>query len=341
MNDSTFQPIHEIGLPELVKKLEKYQGIPRTEIIKGSGDDAAIFSTHGNDSLSVTTQIFMEGVHFDLTYHPLNHLGYKTVTAAVSDIYAMNTRPFQLLVNLAVPNMHSVQMVEKIYEGIELACKDYDMQITGGDTTASHQLLAISVTAIGKGNSEQVIYRSGSVKGDLICVTGDFGAAMAGLRILMREKNEWREKGDHHFMPDLENYEYVIKRQLFPAARKDVINMFGDNGITPGAMTVVKQGLVNALRNIATASSLGAEIFLPAIPISLETRRVADEMEEDVDKYAFYGGEDFELMFTLPENKINELETHFDDFAVIGKLTDQKNLLIINTGGEDIIHIDL
>jgi len=341
MNNSTFQPIHEIGFPELIKKLGAYKGTPRKEILEGIGDDAVIFSSESEYSFSASTEIFMEGVHFDLTYHPLNHLGYKVVTAAVSDIYAMNTKPFQLLVSIAVPNMHSVEMVEKLYEGIDMACKDYEIQITGGDTTASHQLLAISVTAIGKGNKNQVIYRKGSTEGDLICVTGDFGAAMAGLRILMREKNEWREKGDLHFRPDLENYEYVIKRQLFPAARKDVIRLFEENNIIPSSLTDVTQGVVSAVSNLANASSLGADIFLPAIPISLETRKVADEMQEDVDKYAFYGGEDFELMFTLPESKIKELEVLFDDFAVIGKMTDKKNILKIDTGGEETIHIEI
>ncbi len=341
MKDSTFQPIHEIGYSELKKKLDTYKGMSESDMINDTGDDAVIFSSGAEDIYSISSVIFLEGVHFDLTYHPLNHLGYKIVTAVVSDIYAMNTKPFQLLVNIAVPNMHSVEMVEKFYEGVDAACKDYQVQITGGDTTASHQLLAISATATGKGKKDKVIYRHGCRNGDLICVTGDYGAAIAGLRILMREKSEWKERGDYQFNPDFESYEYVIKRQLYPAARMDVIDMFEEKRIYPDSMTGVTQGLVNAIKNIANASSLGAELFLPAIPISLETRRVADEMKEDVDKYAFYGGEDYELLFTFPENKIGELEDFFDDFAVIGKMTRQKDLLKINTGGDETIHIEL
>jgi thiamine-monophosphate kinase len=341
MNDLKFQPIHEIGYPGLIQKLSAYTGSQRNEVIKGIGDDAVIFASGSDEHFSASTEIFLEGVHFDLTYHPFHHLGYKVVTAAVSHIYAMNARPFQLLVNIAVPNMHSVEMVEKLYEGIENACNDYQVQIAGGDTTASHQWLAISVTAIGKGKKENIIYRHGARDGDLICVTGDMGAAMAGLRILMREKKEWKDKGDNQFSPDFENYEYVIKRQLFPAARKDIIGLFEEHGITPRSMTVITQGLVHAVRNIAVVSSLGADIFLPAIPISPETRQVADEMQEDVDKYAFYGGEDYELMFTIPEPKFNELEKICDDFVVIGKMTGQKNVLKIDTGGDETVHMEL
>lgn len=341
MNENDFQAISEIGFPKLIEKFEKYKGADIPNIVLGMGDDSAVFKTDGGTLGLLTSEIFLEGVHFDLTYHAFKHLGYKVVTSAVSDIYAMNGKPSQLLVDIALPNAYSVQMVEQFYEGIEAASRDYGIQLTGGDTTASHQFLAISVTSYGTVEQDKISYRSGASNRDAVCVSGDLGAALAGLRILMREKKEWKEKGDDIFQPDLENYEYVVSKQLVPAARKDIVELFYENNVTPSSMIDVTQGLISDIRSIASASGLGVQLHSPAVPIMLDTRNVADEMAEDVDKYAFYGGEDFELLFTLNENEVNTFSKVCDDFTVIGKMTNEFDQIKINTGENKTIEIDV
>lgn len=336
-----FQEIRDIGFKSLVKKIEQYKGTNRSEILQGIGDDAAVFQNTESTVNVVTSEIFLEGVHFDLTYHPLKHLGYKLVTAAVSDVYAMNAKPVQVLLNVALPNAYSVQMVEQLYEGIDAACLDYGVELSGGDTTASHQLLAVSVTATGESNKQSVVYRKGANHGDAVCITGDLGAALAGLRILMREKKEWQDNPKAYFQPDLEAYEYVVSRQLVPAARKDFVDLLYKNDIQPSSMIDVTQGLIPDLTSLAQASSLGMELFSPAIPISIETRNVADEMKEDVDKYAFYGGEDYEFLFTLNKDQVEELNKVFDDYAIIGKMTNEFSQIKMNTGEDNIVEFDV
>jgi len=341
MDKNEFQPISEIGFPKLIERFGKYKGLSNPSVVKGIGDDTAVFETDDRMLNLVSSEIFLEGVHFDITYHPFKHLGYKVVTSAVSDIYAMNGTPSQLLVNVALPNAYSVQMVEQFYEGVEAACQDYRIQLTGGDTSASHQLLAISVTSLGSVEKDIISYRSGAKNSDAVCVSGDLGAALAGLRILMREKKEWKEKGEESFQPDLEKYEYVVSKQLVPAARRDIIKLFHENNIEPSSMIDVTQGLISDIRSIAISSGLGVQLYSPAIPIMPDTRRVADEMAEDVDKYAFYGGEDYELLFTLDEKKVNSFSKICEDFTVIGKMTNEFDQIKINTGENKTIEIDV
>ncbi len=341
MSQKNFQEIKEIGFSKLINKLSSYDGNKRDEIIKGIGDDAVVFKDKEGTVSCASSERFLEGIHYDVTYTPLHHLGYKIVTVAVSDIYAINAEPVQLLVNIAIPNKYSVQMVEQIYKGIDAACKDYNVQVTGGDTTASHQILAISVTALGSAPKKNLIYRNNAKIEDIICVTGDLGSAIAGLRILMREKKEWQERSTESFQPDITDYEYVVKRQLIPVARKDLIEAFQKSGIKPTAMIDISQGLMADLKAVAEASGLGAEVYSPAIPITLDTRKVADEMKEDVDKYAFYGGEDYEMLFTMREPLLEKFREIFDDFAVIGKMTNQYQELKINTGEGETIQVDL
>lgn len=339
--EELFQQIQEIGFPALIKKIEEYQGVERKEIISGIGDDAAVFSSSGSDLLTTSSEIFLEGVHFDLTYSPLQHLGYKLTTAAVSDIYAMNSNPVHLLVNIAIPNKISVQMVEQFFNGVDTACKDYNIQLSGGDTTASHQILAVSMTAFGSVSKEDVIYRNGAKDGDLICVTGDLGSALAGLRVLMREKKDWQLSESDYFQPDLSEYEYVVKRQLMPHARKDFVDTLKGSEIKPTAMIDLSQGLLADLKSVLSDFGTGAEIYSPAVPISLETRKIADEMEEDVDKYAFYGGEDYEMLFTMSEIDAGKLRNTFNDFSVVGKILSGKDKLLLNTGEGETIELDL
>lgn len=341
MASNEFLPISDIGFPNLVKKISEFKGFTNPKTIKGIGDDAAVIESNESKLNVLSSEIFLEGVHFDLTYHPFKHLGYKVVTSAVSDIYAMNGVPGQLLVDIALPNTYSVQMVEQFYEGIDAACKDYEVELAGGDTTASHQLLAISVTSMGTAETESITYRKGAHHADAVCVSGDLGAALAGLRILMREKKEWKERGDETFQPDLEKYEYVVSKQLVPAARKDITEIFRSENVIPSSMIDVTQGLISDMSSIAASSGLGAELYSPAVPITLDTRSVADEMAEDVDKYAFYGGEDYELLFTLNEKDVNRLSKVCDDFTVIGKMTNEFKKIKINTGENKTIEIDV
>lgn len=341
MDKKDFDTIQQIGFSKLIEKFESKTGKKREDVLVGIGDDTSVSRIDDGKVVCTTSEIYLEGVHFDLTYTPFHHLGYKIVTAAVSDIYAMNAEPQQVLINLAIPNRYSVQMIEELYRGIDAAAKDYNVQITGGDSTASHQILAISVVSVGSALKKDIVYRSGAKKDDVICVTGDLGGALAGLRVLLREKKAWEDTEGASFQPDLEKYEYVVQRQLVPVARYDLINAFKKLGIKPSSMIDITQGVVNELQYIGKKSNVGIEVFSPAIPISFETRNIADEMEEDVDKYAFYGGEDFEILFTIPEEIVEKLKVEFEDFSVIGKIESKEKQLTINTGEDRTIKIDL
>lgn len=324
MADNEFRTIQSLGRRELINELMEYNEVHHEETIKGWGDDSAVLESTGHLKL-LSSESFMEGVDFDLTYVPLHHLGYKVATAAVSDIYAMNGTPDSVLVNLSVPNKMSVDMLKQIYKGIGAAGKDYDFEVVGGDLSASHQLLGISISCYGNVDEDLITYRSGARIGDAICVTGDLGGATAGLRILMREKKFWEEeKEQQSFQPNLDDYEYVVKRQLVPIARKNFIELLRDLNIIPTSMIDLTQGLVNDLQNLAEASGKGVYFYQATLPISLDTRNVADEMKEDVDKYALYGGEDYELVFTLSEENVEKLSEEFSDFTVIGQVKEQE-----------------
>ncbi len=341
MAKKDFKQVQDIGFKSLIETFKDYTGSSRENVIKGIGDDASVSKQENGKVTCTSSEIFMEGVHFDLTYTPFQHLGYKVVTAAVSDIIAMNAEPEQILIDVAIPNKYSVQMIEQLYQGIDAAGKDYNVMVTGGDTTASHQILAISVTCIGSADKESVIYRNGAKKGDIICVTGELGSAIAGLRILLREKKSWQENPEQQFQPDLASYEHVVQRQLLPKARLDLYETLKKSEVKPHALIDLTQGLVADLTEVLKQSGVGAEIYSPAVPISLEARNVADEMNEDVDKYAFYGGEDFEMLFTLPEPLVEKFKADFDDFIVIGRVTDAEKQLTVNTGEEHNYQIDL
>lgn len=342
MSNNEFRTIQSIGRSELIHELTEGASVTHDDVVKGVGDDAAVCRNEGGALSLLTSETFMEGVDFDLTYVPLHHLGYKMLSASVSDIYAMNGRPHTALVNLAVPNKLSVDMLKEIYRGIHAAGSDYGIQVVGGDLTASHRTLSVSLTCSGKTTDQAVTYRSGAGEGDAICLTGDLGGAIAGLRILMREKDYWQERqGEQQgFQPELEGYEYVVKRQLLPSARMDVVKKFQELDITPTAMIDISQGLVSELKQLTDASGVGAQIYQAAIPIALDTRTVADEMQEDVDKYALYGGEDLELMFTMPEEMLNRFSEQFDDLNVIGKIAGRGEKLRMQTAEGDMVQFE-
>ena len=340
MDKDSFRTIQSIGRDELINELMEHATFERESVVKGYGDDTAVLEEGDNYEL-LTSETFMEGVDFDLTYVPLHHLGYKIAVSAVSDIYAMNGVPEVVVVNFAVPNKISVDMLKEIYRGIGRASEDFEFQIVGGDLTASHQILSASISCYGKVSQQKITYRKGAHKDDAICVTGDLGGAIAGLRVLMREKEYWEEQGSQQaFQPELNEYEYVVKRQLVPIGRKDFIEKIDELDIIPSSMIDITQGLVSELKHLAEASKVGAHIYGATIPISLKTRHVADEMKEDVDKYALYGGEDFELMFTLPEKDVEKLTDEFSDFAVIGKVTDREEGVKMQQAEGDMILFD-
>ncbi len=324
----------------LLDKITSYDAYKNDKVLKSIGDDAAVIKEDGDQLTLLSSDTYVEGVDFDPTYTPFNHLGYKILSAAVSDIYAMNGTPEAALINLAVPNRMSVQMIEALYEGIYAAGKKHKVEIVGGDLKANHANLVVSISVYGKVNKDEITYRNTAKEGDAICVTGDVGGALAGLRILMREKKFWEEHGDESVQPELGDYQFVVKRQLVPEARKDLIDAFKAEGIVPSSMIDLSKGIVNEVSALSEASQLGAQIYQAALPIAIETRQVADEMQEDVDRYALFGGEDFELMFSLPEEKVEKFVNHFKDFVVIGRFLPKEKGLRMQTAEGDILSFD-
>jgi len=337
MDKDNFRTIQSLGRKELINELMENSTVQKETVIKGVGDDAAVLGCREGTYSLLSSETFMEGVDFDLTYTPLNHLGYKVASSAISDIYAMNGKPDTLLVNMALPNKLSVDMVKEIYKGIYSCGAEHDFQVVGGDLTASHQILSISITCRGMVEEEKIVYRRGAQEGDAVCVTGDLGGAIAGLRILLREKEYWQESQQQQFQPDLEDYEYVVQRQLVPFAQKKFIDTIAELEMLPSSMIDLTQGLVSELSNITDASDTGALIYQAALPIALETRQVADEMKEDVDKYALYGGEDLEMLFTLKKEQVEQLADTFSNFTVIGKITSEYDAPVMQTGEGELI----
>lgn len=338
--EQPFTPIQKIGRNALLEKLRAFSGEKLEYTNQIINDDAAVYQELEGQLSLLTTDSFVEGADFDLTYTPLTHLGYKIISASISDIYAMNGTAKTVLVNLALPNRMSVEMVTDLYQGMDEACKKHHVQIVGGDLTGNHSNAVISISVFGKVDEESVTYRKGANIGDAICVTGDVGAAIAGLRILMREKKFWEQHGDQAVQPDLADYKFVVQRQLMPEARLDVIKNFKAFEVRPTAMIDLTKGLINEVSELCDASQLGCHLYQAALPIAVETRHVADEMEEDVDKYALFGGEDLELVFTLPEDAVQELFKQFNDFTVIGRMTPLDEGMILQTAEGELLQFD-
>jgi len=275
----------------------------------GIGDDAAVLSYPSEKQVLVTTDLLMEGVHFDLIYVPLKHLGYKSAIVNFSDIYAMNGTPKQITVSLGISKRFSVEDMEELYAGIRLACEDYNVDIIGGDTTSSLTGLTISVTCIGEADKDKIVYRNGAKETDLICVTGDLGAAYMGLQLLEREKAVL--KGDKGIQPDFSGKEYLLERQLKPEARRDIIRKLAEEGIQPTSMMDISDGLSSELLHICTQSKTGCRIYEEHIPIDYQTAVMAEEFNMNLTTCALNGGEDYELLFTVPitdHDKISEME---------------------------------
>ncbi len=304
--------IAEIGEFGLIRHLTENIELKNPETKKGVGDDCAVLEFEAGKQVLVTTDLLMEGVHFDLQYVPLKHLGYKSAMVNLSDIYAMNGRPRQMTVSLALSKRFSVEDLEDFYEGLRLACEAHGCDIVGGDTSSSLTGLAISITCIGDARPEDVVYRNGAKDTDLICVTGDLGAAYMGLQLLEREKTVYNqqlreaqqrgEKADSlpPFQPDFTGREYLLERQLKPEARKDIIEALVKAGIRPTAMMDISDGLSSELYHICTQSHTGCRIYEERIPLDYQTAVMAEEMNMNVTTCALNGGEDYELLFTVP-----------------------------------------
>lgn len=276
----------------------------------GIGDDAAVLSYPVSREVLITTDLLLEGVHFDLTYVPLKHLGYKSAVVNFSDIYAMNGTPRQITVSLGVSKRFSVEDMEALYAGIRLACEEYGVDIIGGDTTSSLTGLTISITCIGDVEKGQVVYRNGAQETDLICVSGDLGAAYMGLQLLEREKLALKDS-DGDIQPDFAGREYLLERQLKPEARRDIIEKLRQAGIHPTAMMDISDGLSSELLHICTQSKVGCRIYEEHIPLDYQTAVMAEELNMNVTTCALNGGEDYELLFTVPiadHEKVSEIE---------------------------------
>lgn len=285
--------------------------------IAGVGDDGAVVRYPDTDVL-VSTDLLVEGIHFDLTYVPLKHLGYKAAVVNFSDIYAMNGTPRQITVGLAISARFTVEHIEQLYTGIRLACEIYGVDLVGGDTTASRSGLVISITCIGNAPKDKVVYRSGAKDTDLICVSGDLGAAYMGLQLLEREKRV--SNGDKDFIPEFGGKEYLIERQLKPEARKDIIAQLAEKNIVPTAMMDISDGLSSELLHICKASKVGCRVYEERIPIDYQTAVMAEEINMNLVTAAMNGGEDYELLFTVPLHYHEEM-AKMPGVKIIGHIT--------------------
>lgn len=333
----------------LIERLAKEISVKNSTTVKGIGDDCAVLAPTEGMQTVVTTDMLMEGIHFDLTYVPLRHLGYKAVMVNLSDVFAMNAEPRQVTVSLALSNKFKVEDVEELYAGMRLACERWGVDIVGGDTTASLTGLAISITAIGEARAEDIVLRSGAKPTDLICVSGNLGAAYMGLQLLEREKliydeqvAEARKSGSKEQMellkdaqPDFSGKEYILERQLKPEARGDVVATLRKAGIRPTSMMDISDGLSSELMHICKQSQTGCRIYEERLPLDYQTAAMAEELNLNVSTCALNGGEDYELLFTVPLAQ-NDTVSALEDIRVIGYITepDKGCALITRDGGE-------
>lgn len=346
--------ISEIGEFGLIERLAKDITTHNSSTLKGIGDDCAVIAYDNGMQTLVTTDLLMQGIHFDLTYIDLQHLGYKSAMVNISDIFAMNATPRQMTVSVALSKSFTVEDIEAFYKGLRLACDKWNVDIVGGDTTTSLTGLAISITCIGEARKEDIVMRNGAKDTDLICVSGDLGAAYMGLQLLEREKAVYYQqlqeikqstKGDTNeynrrvsqlqFDPDFAGKEYLLERQIKPEARGDIINLLRDNGIKPTAMIDISDGLSSELMHICKQSGCGCRIFEKNIPIDYQTAVAAEEFNMNLTTCALNGGEDYELLFTVPIGDLSKIE-NMDNVKLIGHITKKEfgNILVTRDNNE-------
>lgn len=328
--------ISEYGEFGLIDHLTKNIEIKNTTTIKGVGDDAAILSFVEKDVL-VTSDLLLEGIHFDLTYTPFKHLGYKSAVVNFSDIYAMNGHPKQIIISLGISKRFCVEDLEEFYEGLKLACENYGVDIVGGDTTASLTGLTISITCIGEVDKDKAVLRNGARENDLICVSGDLGSAYMGLQLLEREKKVFSDGAQVN--PEFSGKEYLLERQLKPEARKDIIDLLAKNKIVPTSMIDISDGISSELLHICKESSCGCMIYEEKIPIDYQTAAMAEELNMNLTTAALSGGEDYELLFTVPLS-MHEVVSSLDQIRIIGHICtpgDGKKLITRDGNEFDLI----
>lgn len=321
--------ISSLGEFGLIDHLTKNIEIQNASSIVGVGDDAAVIDHFGKQTV-ITNDLLVEGVHFDLMYTPLKHLGYKTVVVNVSDICAMNATPTQIILGLAFSNRFSLEALDDFYEGVYAACEEYGVDLIGGDTTSSQKGFIISCTAIGEVAPDKYIKRSGAQKGDLLCVSGDLGAAFLGLTLLEREKRIFLESPG--VQPDLEGEKYIVGRILKPEARKDITSFFAEADVMPTSMIDVSDGLSSEILHICKQSRVGCVLYEDKIPIAEESKQAAFKFNLDPTACALSGGEDYELLFTIKQDDYDKLK-HHPEISVIGYITDEEAGAHIYTKG--------
>jgi thiamine-monophosphate kinase len=322
--------ISSLGEFGLITHLTKNIELQNASSIVGVGDDAAVIDHFGKQTV-ISTDLLIEGIHFDLMYTPLKHLGYKSIVVNLSDIYAMNATPTQVTVSIAFSNRFSVEALDDFYEGVYAACRNYGVDLVGGDTSSSQKGFVVSVTAIGEVTPGKYVQRNGAKPGDLICCSGDLGAAYLGLLFLEREKKIFLE--NPQIQPDLEGEDYVIGRLLKPEARKDIIEFFEASNLLPTSMMDISDGLSSEILHICKESGLGCKLYEEKLPIDEDTRKAAFKFELDPTACALSGGEDYELLFTLPQSEHEKLVLN-EQISVIGYMTDaEEGAKVITRGG--------
>jgi thiamine-monophosphate kinase len=327
--------IASLGEFGLIDHLTKNIELQNASSVLGVGDDAAVIDHFGKQTV-ITTDLLIEGVHFDLMYTPLRHLGYKSVIVNLSDVYAMNAIPTQIVLSLGISNRFSVEALDEFYEGVYAACSKYDVDLVGGDTTSSQKGFIISVTAIGEVAPDKFVKRSTAQKGDLICVTGDLGGAYVGLLFLEREKKIFLE--NPQIKPDLEGEAYVVGKLLKPEARKDIIEFFETNQVVPTSMMDISDGLSSEILHICKQSNLGCVLYEEKIPVHDEMKKAIYKFEMDPTACALSGGEDYELLFTISQSEYDKLVLN-EQISVIGYMTEPEKgtHILTNGGGKHVI----
>jgi len=327
--------LSDLGEFGLIQHLTESVKITHKSTIKGIGDDAAVLEFNKKQIL-VSTDLLIEGIHFDLSYMPLKHLGYKAVMVNLSDIYAMNGTATQITVSIAVSNRFPLEAIEELYAGIHLACKSYSIDLVGGDTTSSTKGLLISITAIGEIDKKEVVYRNGAKPNDLLVVTGDLGAAYLGLQVLEREKQVF--KANPNAQPDLENYNYLVERQLKPEARKDIPKLLKELEVKPTSMIDISDGLSSEIIHLCTQSKVGCNLFEDKIPLDQQVISTCEEFNMDSTTVALSGGEDYELLFTVDTADFPKIKAN-PNLTVIGHMTEKNEGLNLITRANQKIEL--
>lgn len=324
--------VNTLGEFGLIDHLSQHFSLQNPSSIKGIGDDAAVID-NGALKTVVSTDMLVEGIHFDLMYSPLKHLGYKAVVVNLSDIYAMNAIPRQITVSMALSNRFSVEAIEELYDGIRTACERYKVDLIGGDTTSSLKGLVLSVTAIGQANAEQLVYRNGAKVGDLICVSGNLGAAYLGLQILERERQIYLSNPG--VQPDLDNQTYLLERQLKPEARRDIVANFAKNELVPTSMIDISDGLASEIFHLCQQSKVGAFVEESGIPIHPDAEMQAIKFQLDPTTCALSGGEDYELLFTIDPADVDKVK-FMPDIYIMGEIVNASEGVKLHTKGGNI-----